>query len=151
MSSRLNFLKKVRKNFKFFILNTEPDTSQLPLNTNFAFATHSIHNEYCAQLFVDAPPHIHALIEVTKDCVNVVNKMTSTSFVVPCLLSSFKHLILCCSEFHLSGPLMETLKLLSTTTILITIQLTLVVLLNEEDCHKFALLHKLDPFKLKLI
>ena len=89
---------------KIFILNTEPDTSQLQLNTNFAFATHSIHNEYCAQLLDDAPPHIHVLIEVTEDCVNVVNKMTSTSFVVPCLISSFKHLILACSKFHLSGP-----------------------------------------------
>ena len=61
------FLKKIRKNFKFFILNNEPDSSQLPLNTNFAFATHSIHNEYCAQLLDNAPPHIHFLMEVTKD------------------------------------------------------------------------------------
>ena len=105
------FFKKFRKSFKFFFLNTEPDTSQLPLNTYFAFATHSIHNEYCAQLLDDAPPHIHVLIEVTKDCVDVVNKMTSTSFVVPCVLSSFKHLILGCSKFHLLGPLMEKLKI----------------------------------------
>ena len=105
------FLKKFRKNFKFFILNTEPDTSQLPLNTNFAFATHSINKEYCAQLLDDATPRILVLIEVTKDCVNVVNKMTSTKFVVPCLLSSFKHLKLGCSKFHLSGPLMEKLKI----------------------------------------
>ena len=138
------FLKKFRKNFKFFILNTEPDTSQLPLNTNFAFATHSIHNEYCAQLLDDAPPHIHVLIEVTNDCVNVVNKMTSTSFVVPCLLSSFKHLILGCSKFHLSGPLMEKLKIAVNYNNSLTTQLTLVVLLYEGDCHKFALLHKLD-------
>ena len=103
--------KKFRKNFKFFIVNTEPDTSQIPLKTNFAFATHSIHNEYCAQLLDDAPPHIHFLIEKIKDCVDVVNKMTSTSFVVPCLLSSFKHLILGFSKFHLSGPLMEKLKI----------------------------------------
>ena len=102
MSSRLNFLK-LRKNFNFFILNTEPDTSQLPLNTNFAFATHSIHNEYCAQLLDDAPPHIHVLIEVTKDCVNLVNKMTSTSFVVACLLSSFKHLIMVCKQISPIG------------------------------------------------
>ena len=37
--------------------------------------------------------------------------MTSTTFVVPCLLSSFKHLILGCSKLHLSGPLMEKLKI----------------------------------------
>ena len=43
-----DFCEKFRKNFNFFILNTEPDTSQLPLNTSFAFATHSIDNEYCA-------------------------------------------------------------------------------------------------------
>ena len=102
--------KKNRKNFKFFILNNEPDASQLPLNTNFSFATHLIHNEYCAQLLDNSPPHIHVLIEVTKDCVDVVNKMTSTTFIVPCLLSSFKHLIWGCSKFHLSGTLMEKLK-----------------------------------------
>ena len=104
------FFKKFRKNFKFFILNNEPDASQLPLNTNFAFATHSIQNESCAQLLDNDHPHIHVLIEVTKDCVDVVKKMTSTTFVVPCLLSSFKHLILGCSKLHLSGPLMEKLK-----------------------------------------
>ena len=104
------FLNKLRKCFNFLILNNEPDASQLPLHTNFAFATHSIHNEYCAQLLENAPPHIHVLIEVTKDCVDVVNKMTSTTFVVPCLLSSFKHLIWGCSKFHLSGPLMVKLK-----------------------------------------
>ena len=37
--------------------------------------------------------------------------MTSTFFVVPCLLSSFKHLILGCRKFHLSGPLIEKLKI----------------------------------------
>ena len=97
--------------FKFFILNNEPDASQLHLNTNFAFATHSIHNEYFAQLLDNAPTHIHVLFEVTKDCVDVVNKMTSTTFVVTCLLSSFKHLIWGCSEFHISGPLMEKIKI----------------------------------------
>ena len=64
------FLKKFRKNLKFFILNNEPDASQLPLNTNFAFATHSIHNESCAQLLDNDPPHIHVLIKVTKDDFN---------------------------------------------------------------------------------
>ena len=105
------FFKKLRNNFKFFILNNEPRASQLPLYTNFAFLTHLIHNEYCAQLLDNAPPHIHVLIEVTKNCVDVVNKMTSTTFVVPCLLSSFKHLILGCNKFHLSAPLMEKLKI----------------------------------------
>ena len=70
------FLKKFRKNFKFFILNNEPDASQLPVNTNFAFATHSIQNKSCAQLLDKDHPHMHVLIEVTKDCVDVVNKMT---------------------------------------------------------------------------
>ena len=147
------FFKKFRKNFKFFILNNEPDASQLPLNTNFAFATHSIQNESCAQLLDNDHPHIHVLIEVTKDCVDVVKKMTSTTFVVPCLLSSFKHLILGCSKLHLSGPLMEKLKIAVNynNSINNSTELTLEVLLYEEDCHKFALLHKLDPFKLKLI
>ena len=93
------------------ILNNEPDASQLPLNTNFAFATQPIQNESCAQLLDNDHPHIHVLIEVTKDCVDVVKKMTSTTFFVPCLLSSFKHLILGCSKLHLSVPLMEKLKI----------------------------------------
>ena len=59
----------------------------------------------------NAPSHIHVLIEVTKDCVDVVNKMTSTTFVVPCLLSFSKYLILGCRKFHLSRPLMEKLKI----------------------------------------
>ena len=103
--------QKFRKKFKFFILNNEPDASQLPLNTNFAFATNSIENESCAQLLDNDHSHIHVLIEVTKDCVDVVSKMTSTTFVVPCLLSSFKNLILGCSKLHLSVPLMEKLKI----------------------------------------
>ena len=36
--------------------------------------------------------------------------MTSTTFVVPCLLLSFKHLIKGCRKFRLLGPLMEKLK-----------------------------------------
>ena len=109
LSSRLN-LKKIRKNFKFLTLNNEPDASLLPINTNFAFATHSTHNKYCAPLLDNAPPHILVLIEVTKNCVDVVNKMTSTTCVVPCLLPAFKHQFLGRSKFPLSGPLMEILK-----------------------------------------
>ena len=104
------FFKKFRKNFKFFILNNEPDISQLPLNTNFAFATHSTQNESCTQLLDIDHPHIHALIELTEDCVDIVNKLTSTTFFVPCLLSSFKHLILGGSKIQLLGPLTEKLK-----------------------------------------
>ena len=51
------------------------------------------------------------LVEFTKECTDVLNKMTSKAFVVPCLLSTFKYLILGCSNYELSGPLMEKLKL----------------------------------------
>ena len=37
--------------------------------------------------------------------------MTSKAFVVPCLLSTFKYLILSCSNYELSDPLMEKLKI----------------------------------------
>ena len=107
----MNFSKKFRKNFKFFILNNEPDISQFPLYTNFAFATHSTQKESCTQLLDNDHLHIHVFIELTKDCVDVVNKLTSTTFIVPCLLSSFKHLILGCSKIQLSGPLVEKLKI----------------------------------------
>ena len=95
------FFKKFQKNLKFFFLNNEPGISQLPPNTNFAFATHSIQNESCTQSLDNDHPHIHVLIKLTKDCVNVVNKMTT--FVVPCLFSSFKHLIFGWSKTQLSG------------------------------------------------
>ena len=36
--------------------------------------------------------------------------MTSKAFVFPCLLSTFKYLILGCSNYQLSGPLIEKLK-----------------------------------------
>ena len=100
-----------RKNFKFFTLNIELNASQYTLNTQCAIATHSIHNESCAELLDNDSPHIHFLIKLTKDSMDVMNKMTSTNFVVPCLLSFFKHLILGCSKVHLSGPLMEELQI----------------------------------------
>ena len=37
--------------------------------------------------------------------------MTSKALVVPCLLSTFKYLILGCSNYELSGPLMKKLKI----------------------------------------
>ena len=97
MSSRLN-LKKIANNLKLFVLNTKSDASQLPLNTT-------------PSLLANDHPHIHFFIEVTNDCVNIVNKRTSTTFVVTCLLSSLKHLRLSCSQFQLSGLLMEKLKI----------------------------------------
>ena len=77
------FFQKFLKNFNLFILSNEPDISQVPLNTNFAFATHSTQNESCTQLLDNDHPHIHVLIELTKECVDVVNQLTSTTFVVP--------------------------------------------------------------------
>ena len=105
------YFKQFRKNFKFFFLNNEPDVSDLPSNTNFAFAVHSNQNEFCSQSPANGQPHYHVLIEVTKECTEAVNKMTLKSFIVPCLLSSFKYLIMRCSKYHLSGPLMEKMKL----------------------------------------
>ena len=40
-----------------------------------------------------------------------MNKMTAKAFVVSYLLSTFKYLILGCSEYQLSGPLIEKLKI----------------------------------------
>ena len=105
------YFKQFQKKFKFFFLNNEPDVSDLPSNTNFAFAVHSNQNEFCSQSPANGQPHYHVLIEVTKECTKAVNKMTLKSFIVPCLLSSFKCLIMRCSKHHLSGPLMEKMKM----------------------------------------
>ena len=50
-------------------------------------------------------------VEFTKESSDLINKMTSKVFVAPCLLSTFKFLILGCSKHQLSGPLMEKLKI----------------------------------------
>ena len=51
------------------------------------------------------------LIEFTKQSTDLLNKITSKAFVVPCLLSTFKYLISGCSNYELSGLLMEKLKI----------------------------------------
>ena len=104
------YFKQFRKNFIFFFLNNEPKVFDLPSNTNFAFAVHSNQNEFCSQSPANGQPHYHVLIKVTKECTGAVNKMTLKSFIVPCLLSSFKCLIMGCSKYHLSVPLMEKME-----------------------------------------
>ena len=88
MNNRRNTLNNFGKTLNFFLLNNEPDVSDLPSNTNFAFAVHSNQNEFCSQSLANGHPHYHVLIEVTKECTEAVNKMTLKSFIVPCLLSS---------------------------------------------------------------
>ena len=109
MNNRRNTLNIFGKTL-FFFLNNEPDVSDLPSNTNFAFAVHSNQDEFCSQSPVNGQPHYHVLNGVTKECTEAINKMTLKSFIVPCLLSSFKCLILGCSNYYLSGPLMENMK-----------------------------------------
>ena len=104
--------KFFRKNFKLFFLKNEPDVSELPSNTNFAFAVHSNQNEFCSQNPANGQPHYHVLIEVTEECTKAVNKMTLKSFIEPCLLSYFKFLIMGCSKYYLSGPRVGLYKML---------------------------------------
>ena len=51
------------------------------------------------------------LVELTKESTELLNKMTSKAFVVPGLLSTLKYLYLSCSNYELSGPLMEKLRI----------------------------------------
>ena len=136
------FFEQLRKNFKFFVLDKEPDVSELPPKTNCAFAVHSIQYDFCSQSLEIRQPHLHVLIKVAKDCIAAVNKTTSKAFIVPCTLSSFKYLIMGCSKYHLSGPLMEKIKLLSTTTLLTT--LTLAELLSKNDYRKDSIRSKVN-------
>ena len=65
------------------------------------FCNHSIDNE----------KHYHVLVEFTEESTDLLNKMTSKAFVVTCLLSTFKYLILGCSNYEFSGPLLQILKI----------------------------------------
>ena len=106
----LEYFKQFRENFKKKILNNEPDVSDRPSNTNLSFAVHSNQNNFCSQSLVNGQPPYHVLMKVTKKCIETVNKMTLKPFIVPCLLFSFKYLIMGCSKYRLSGPLMEKIK-----------------------------------------
>ena len=64
-----------RKNFEFCNLNTEPNISGLPANLDVSLSIHSTFNNYCSQS-IENGHHNHVLIEVTKECVDMVNKMT---------------------------------------------------------------------------
>ena len=105
-----DYFKQFRKNYKFFILNHEPIFSGFASNTNFAVSSHTNKLDFCNQS-IDNEKHYHVLVEFTKESTDFLNKMTSKAFVVPCLLSTFKYLILGCSNYELSGTLMEKLKI----------------------------------------
>ena len=77
------YFKQILKNLNFFFLNNEPDVSDLPSNTKFAFAVHSNQKDFCSQSPANGQPHYHVLIEVTKECIEAVKKMTLNSFIVP--------------------------------------------------------------------
>ena len=51
------------------------------------------------------------LVEFSKDSTGLLKKMTSKFFVVPCLLSTFKFLLLGFSKYQMSGPLMKKMKI----------------------------------------
>ena len=95
------------------------------------------------QSLANAQPRSHVVIDVTKKCFKARNKMTLNSFIMPCRLSFFKGLIKGCSYFHWWK------KWLLTTTRLTT--LTLPEFPCKNDCHIFALHHRIHPFKIKLI
>ena len=72
MKNRRNTLNKVGKTLIFFLSN-EPDVSDFPSNTNFAFAVHSNQNYFCYQSLTNGQPHCHVPIEVTEKCIEAVN------------------------------------------------------------------------------
>ena len=105
-----DYFKQFRKIDKFFILNHEPKFSGFASKANFAVSSHSNKLDFCNHS-IDNEENFHALAEFTKESTDLLNKMTSKAFVVPCLLSTFKYIILVCSNYELSGPLMEKLKI----------------------------------------
>ena len=105
-----DYFKQFRKSYKLFILNHEPNFSGFASKANFAVSSHSNKLDFCNHS-IDNEKHYHVLVEFTKESNDLLNKMTSKAFVVPCLLSTFKYLILGCSNYELSDPLMEKLKI----------------------------------------
>ena len=104
------YFKRFRKNYKVFILNHEPNFSGFASNANLAVSSHSIQLDFCNHS-IDNEKHYHVLVEFTKKSTDLHNKMTSKAFVVPCLLYTFKYLILCFSNYEMSDPLMEKVKI----------------------------------------
>ena len=104
-----DYFKQFRKNYKFFILNNEPNFSGFASNANFAVSSHSNKLDF-RNHSIDNEKH-QLLVENTKESTDLLKKMTSKAFIDPCLLSTFKYLILGCSNYKLSGPLMEKLKI----------------------------------------
>ena len=105
-----DYFKQLRKNYKFFILNNEPNFSGFASKANFAVSSHSNKLDFCNHS-IDNKKHYLVLVEFTKESTDLLNKMTSKAFVVPCLLCTFKYLILGCPNYELSGSVMEKLKI----------------------------------------
>ena len=105
-----NDFKHFRKNYKLFVLNNEPNFSGFASKANIAVSSHSnklnIFNHS-----IDNENHYQVMVEFTKESTDLLNKLTSEAFVVPCVHSTLKYLILGCSNYELSGPLMEKLKI----------------------------------------
>ena len=91
---------------KFFILNNEHNFSRFASKSNFAVSSHSNKLDFCNHS-IDNEKYYHVQVEFTKESTDLLSKITSKAFVVPCLLSTFKYLILGCSNYELSVPLME--------------------------------------------
>ena len=99
------FSKFISQKNQFTFSGKRTRFSELRHKTNSAFIVHSTPREFSTQFLDKGQPHFHVLIEVTKDCNDAVNKMTSKPFILLCLLSSFKFLIMNCSKYHLPGLL----------------------------------------------
>ena len=105
-----DYFKQLRKIYKFFILNHEPNFSGFASKASFAVSSFSNKLDFCNHS-IDNEKHYHVLVEFTKESTDLLIKMISKAFVVPCLLSTFKYLILGCSKYQLAGPLMKKLKI----------------------------------------
>ena len=105
-----DYFNLFRKNYKIFVLNHEPHFSGFASNANFAVSSHSKKFDFC-NLSIDNEKLYHVLFEFTKESTDLINQIASKAFVIPCLLSTIKFLILGSSNYQLSGPLMEKLKI----------------------------------------
>ena len=87
------------------------------------------------------------LVEFTKEFTDSLNKTNSKAFVVSYLFPTFKYLIFGCSNYEMSGPLMEKLKIAVNYNSINNLD---VVFQFADHSLKFACASRLNLLKLKL-
>lgn len=104
------FFKSYQKQFRFFISDEIPNLHSLKAQ-NFAFGKHES-NQFCP---IKDQNHYHVLID-TEGVPDLLKNINVKTYVVPCLLSTFKFLIYQSTDHFSCGVIMEKLALAAGST-----------------------------------